>query len=283
MGSTPKARPSDPATPAGEKLHAIRVIIADTQSIYRVGIRKIFALEDDIRMVAQAETLGQTLAAVSKHPVDVVLFEAAITPNPPEAISEIMKKAPTAKVIVVLVEPEEEDTVDLLRRGVQGIVSRSISPELLVRCVRKVAAGETWLDNQGVNWMLEAYRTQAAQLTSPRPKTRISDKELLIISCVTQGMRNKEIAVELGTTEQVVKNYLRKIYDKLGVSDRLELALYCIHHHLLQNKGQTLPEGSADADTPTHTKGASAASASPAAGGPTGGSASSSPGASPSK
>jgi two-component system, NarL family, nitrate/nitrite response regulator NarL len=260
MGSTPKPRPSDPANPAGgEKLHAIRVLIADTQSIYRVGIRKIFALEDDIRMVAQAESLGQTLAAVSKHPVDVVLFEAAITPNPPEAISEIMKKAPGAKVIVVLVEPEEEDTVDLLRRGVQGIVSRSISPELLVRCVRKVAAGETWLDNQGVNWVLDAYRSQASQLTSPRPKTRISDKELLIISCVTQGMRNKEIAVELGTTEQVVKNYLRKIYDKLGVSDRLELALYCIHHHLLQNKGQGLPEGAATADAP----GESASSSSP--------------------
>lgn len=251
MGSTPKARPSDSANPSGgEKVHAIRVLIADTQSIYRVGIRKIFALEDDIRMVAQAESLGQALAAVSKHPVDVVLFEAAITPNPPEAISEIMKKAPSAKIIVVLVEPEEEDTVDLLRRGVQGIVNRSISPELLVRCVRKVAAGETWLDNQGVNWVLEAYRSQASQLTSPRPKTRISDKELLIISCVTQGMRNKEIAVELGTTEQVVKNYLRKIYDKLGVSDRLELALYCIHHHLLQNKGQTLPESATPASAP---------------------------------
>ena len=258
MGSPPKVRPTDSDPPLGaEKPHAIRVVIADTQSIYRVGIRKIFALEDDIRMVAQAETLGQTLAAVSKHPTDVVLFEAAITPNPPEAISEIMKKAPTAKVIVVLVEPDEEDTVDLLRRGVQGIVSRSISPDLLVKCVRKVAAGETWLDNQGVNWVLDAYRTQAAQLTSPRPKTRISDKELLIISCVTQGMRNKEIAVELGTTEQVVKNYLRKIYDKLGVSDRLELALYCIHHHLLQNKGQTLPEAAASVPPPAMNEGAS--------------------------
>ena len=257
MGSTPKARPADPpADPSGAKHHAIRVVIADTQSIYRVGIRKIFALEDDIRMVAQAETLGQTLVAVSKHPTDVVLFEAAITPNPPEAISEIMKKAPTAKVIVVLVEPDEEDTVDLLRRGVQGIVSRSISPDLLVKCVRKVASGETWLDNQGVNWMLEAYRTQASQLTSPRPKTRISDKELLIISCVTQGMRNKEIAVELGTTEQVVKNYLRKIYDKLGVSDRLELALYCIHHHLLQNKGQESPETAAAIPPPALNEGA---------------------------
>jgi DNA-binding CsgD family transcriptional regulator len=62
----------------------------------------------------------------------------------------------------------------------------------------------------------------------------LSEKELLIISGVTQGMRNKEIAYEIGTTEQVVKNYLRKIYDKLGVADRLELALYCVHHQLLK-------------------------------------------------
>jgi DNA-binding NarL/FixJ family response regulator len=118
-------------------------------------------------------------------------------------------------------------------------VNRSISPDLLVKCVRKIAEGETWLDNKGINWVLEAYRVQAAQLTSRPPKSRLSDKELLIISCVSQGMRNKEIAHEINTTEQVIKNYLRKIYDKLGVSDRLELALYCIHHQLLQKSPQT--------------------------------------------
>ena len=211
----------------------LRIIIADTQSIYRVGIRKIFALEDDMRVVAQAESLGQTLAAVAKFQADVILFEAAITTNPAEAISEIMKRSPKSKIVVAMVEPDEDDTVDLFRRGVRGIVSRSISPDLMVKCVRKVAKGETWLDNKGLNWVLEAYRVQAAQLTSHPPKARLSDKELLIISCVSQGMRNKEIAQEINTTEQVIKNYLRKVYDKLGVSDRLELALYCIHHQIL--------------------------------------------------
>jgi DNA-binding NarL/FixJ family response regulator len=231
-------RPSNPELP--EKPSAIRVIIADTQSIYRVGIRKILALEDDIRVVGQAENFEQTVAAATRFPADVILFEAAITANHHEAVSELIKNSPQSKIVVVLVEPAEEDTVDLLKRGVRGIVARSISPDLLVRCVRKVAAGETWLDNKGVNWMLEAYRSQAALLTTPRTKPRLSEKELNIISLVTQGMRNKEIAVEIGTTEQVIKNYLRKVYDKLGVSDRLELALYCIHHQLLKNRpGQT--------------------------------------------
>src|SRR5256885_1334852 len=241
-------RPGDPDSPSNglevspldhqPTASSIRVILADTQAIYRVGTKKIFALEDDIRVVAQAENLGQVLAAASKFPADVLLFEAAISPNSPEAISEVLKRASNLKVIVLSPETDEDTTVEYFRRGVRGILPRSIAPEMLVKCVRKVAVGETWIDNQSVNWVIEAYRSQAAQLTSPRPKTKLSDKELLIISCVTQGMRNKEIASEIGTTEQVVKNYLRKVYDKLAVSDRLELALYCIHHRLLQGSGR---------------------------------------------
>jgi len=104
----------------------------------------------------------------------------------------------------------------------------------MVRCVRRIAAGETWIDNQSVNWVIEAYRSQAAALVSPRTQPRLSPKEMAIITCITQGKRNKEIAFQLGTTEQVIKNYLRKIYDKLGVSDRLELALYCLHNKIIQ-------------------------------------------------
>jgi DNA-binding NarL/FixJ family response regulator len=251
------AKPEEHPTPNGADADlsedqpgssTIRVILADTQAIYRVGTKKIFALEDDVRVVAQAENLGQVLAAASKFPADVLLFEASISPNAPEAISEVLKRNSNLKVIILSPENDEETTVEYFRRGVRGILPRSIAPEMLVKCVRKVAVGETWIDNQSVNWVIEAYRTQAAQLTSPRPKTKLSDKELLIISCVTQGMRNKEIASEIGTTEQVVKNYLRKVYDKLGVSDRLELALYCIHHRLLQGSGRgQIPDESATA------------------------------------
>jgi DNA-binding NarL/FixJ family response regulator len=233
MGTESDKAPTPAAAPADASSPALRVIIADSQAIYRVGIRKIVALEDDIRVVAQAETLGQTLSALSKFGADVLLFDTQISPNPAEAISEILKRVPSIKIIVLASEMAEDQTVEMVRRGIRGLLTRAVAPELLVKCVRKVAQGETWLDNQGVNWVLEAYRAQASQLNNHRPKARLSDKDLLILSCVTQGMRNKEIAGEIGTTEQVVKNYLRKIYDKLGVSDRLELALYCMHHRLL--------------------------------------------------
>jgi DNA-binding CsgD family transcriptional regulator len=81
--------------------------------------------------------------------------------------------------------------------------------------------------------VIEAYRNQAEHGSTAKHQLRLSEKEMLIIGGVTQGLKNKDIATEVGTTEQVVKNYLRKIYDKLGVSDRLELALYSMHRRLL--------------------------------------------------
>jgi DNA-binding NarL/FixJ family response regulator len=232
--------PSGPV-PAAEqesgegKSAPVRIILADSEAIFRVGMAKIFATESDLDIVAQTESLPQTLHAVATIPTDVILFETGLSPTPAEAVSEIARRAlPEAKLVLVTQRAGEEETVDFLRRGVQGILTRAISPELLVRCVRKVAAGETWLDKQSVNWVIQAYRTQALQGTAPRQQLRLSEKEMLIISGVTQGLKNKDIAREVGTTEQVVKNYLRKIYDKLQVLDRLELALYSMNHRLLE-------------------------------------------------
>ena len=212
----------------------IRVILADSQAIYRVGMRKVFALEDDIRVVAQAETLANLYAALQRYPTDVVVLEGQLIAGMIDAIPELVRRAPEAKIIVQVVETDESNTVELYRRGVRGVVPRSISPDLLIKCVRKIAAGETWIDNQSISWVIEAYRSQASSLTNPRTQPKLSAKEISIITCITRGMRNKEIAFQVGTTEQVIKNYLRKIYDKLGVSDRLELALYCLHHQLLK-------------------------------------------------
>src|SRR5713101_4711258 len=111
------------------------------------------------------------------------------------------------------------------RRGAHGIVSREVEPEMLVECLRKVAQGEPWLDSRAVAWVMNAYRTQGLRPAGSRPKVSLTPKESLIVSCVTQ----------------VVKNYLRKVYDKLGVADRLELALYCLSHRVVEGVGQATP------------------------------------------
>jgi DNA-binding NarL/FixJ family response regulator len=235
----------------------IRIIVADSEPIYRIGVRKIVAVEDDIRIVAQAETAEGAETAAGRFQADVMLLGAGLSESSATTVSSILSIAPALKIVLVVTELTEEETVELMRRGVCGIVTRSIGPDLLVRCLRKVHAGETWLDNKGVSWVIEAYRAQASQLMSPPDRVRLSPKEQQIISGVTQGLRNKEIAQNVGTTEQVVKNYLRKIYDKLGVSDRLELALYCMHHRLLENyiKPQTTAVAAVSKPTASATGG----------------------------
>ena len=100
--------------------------------------------------------------------------------------------------------------------------------------MRQVAAGETWIDNQSVQLGDRRLSARPPALVNPRNQPRLAQGDV-IVTCITQGKRNKEIAYQLGTTERVIKNYLRKIYDKLGVSDRLELALYCLHNKIIQS------------------------------------------------
>jgi DNA-binding NarL/FixJ family response regulator len=219
----------------------IRVIVADSQAIFRAGLRKIFAVEDDIRVVGQAETLQQAVAAAKKFSAEILIFEAALAERPADAVQDILKQASGLRVVAVTEAPDQELTLELLRRGAHAVVSREVDSELFVECLRKVAAGEAWVEPHAMKWVLDAYRTQGARPQTSRTKVQLTPKEALIVSCVTQGMKNKEIAQRVGTTEQVVKNYLRKVYDKLGVADRLELALYCLNSRVLQDAKQAAP------------------------------------------
>jgi DNA-binding NarL/FixJ family response regulator len=243
----------------GISTHLIRIILADTQAIFRAGLRKIFALEDDIRVVGQAETLSQTQSAVTKFSADILIFESALAPNPVEAVTELLRQAPLIKIVVVTPASDEQLTLDLFRRGAHGILSREVEPEILIDCLRKVAAGEPWLESEAVHWVMEAFRGHTLRPSGARPKVQLTPKETLIVSCVTQGMKNKEIALRVGTTEQVVKNYLRKVYDKLGVADRLELALYCLSHHVVDGvKPPPIPNANPETDISLSANGAAA-------------------------
>jgi DNA-binding NarL/FixJ family response regulator len=254
MGSTVSVGENHGVHQDGGSAGLIRVILADTQAIFRAGLRKIFALEDDIRVVGQAETLPQTQSAVTKFSADVLIYESQLTPKPVEAVTEILRQAPHIKIVVVTPASDEQLTLDLFRRGAHGILSREVEPEVLVDCLRKVAAGEPWLENQAIHWVMEAFRGHNLRPSGARPKVQLTPKETLIVSCVTQGMKNKEIAVRVGTTEQVVKNYLRKVYDKLGVADRLELALYCLNHHVVDGvKPPPIPPSAVESDVAPDT------------------------------
>ena len=175
-----------------------------------------------------------------RHPADVVLVGGKLLTGATGSLPELLRIAPDVKLIVQSVSADEGQTVELYRRGIRGIISRSISPDLLVRCVRRIATGETWIDNQSVNWVIEAYRAQELRSESAHAAALLpqgnGDHHLHHARQAQQGDR-----VSAGTTEQVIKNYLRKIYDKLGVADRLELAMYCLHNKLIKADAVSLP------------------------------------------
>jgi DNA-binding NarL/FixJ family response regulator len=141
MASIPASMESNAEQPLEADGRFIRVIVADGQAIFRAGLRKIFALEDNIRVVGQSETLAQTLSAAKKFSADILILEAALAANPAEAVTDLLRQTPGLRLVVVTAQPDEELTLELLRRGAHAIVARDVEPELLVDCLRKVAEG----------------------------------------------------------------------------------------------------------------------------------------------
>ena len=168
----------------------IRVIVADTQAIFRAGLRKIFAVEDDIRVVGQAETLAQTLTSAKRFSGEVLIFESALAENPAEAVTELLRQSSTMRLVVLTPDANQEQTLELFRRGAHGIVSREVEPELLLDCIRKVANGEPWLDNRGIRWVLDAYRTQGTRPLPARSKVQLTPKR--VADCRLRHSGNEE-------------------------------------------------------------------------------------------
>jgi DNA-binding NarL/FixJ family response regulator len=219
---------------------AAQIILADSQTAYRIGIWQILKVETSIQVMAQVNNLTDLGDAIERYfglqlstesVSHIVLLENNMISGKADAISRMVCRAPQLKIIVQSAQHDETNAVELYLSGVQGIIPRSVPPDLLVKCVRKVAAGETWIDNRCVTSVIKAFRVQATRLNIAKGQLRLSANELAIIAYIMQGQRNKVIPRHLGTTEQTIKNHLRTLYKKLRVSGRLELAFYGLRHH----------------------------------------------------
>jgi DNA-binding NarL/FixJ family response regulator len=202
----------------------LKLILADNQAIFRAGIAKVLAVEDDMRIVAQAQTPEQLMMAVDKFRAAVVVFSGNFHPD----LNALIQAAIKAKTRLVALADTGEISSRYLGAGVHGVIYRNVTGPALVECVRKVSHGENWVQDVAVPSELTEN-----DMVGLRVRDRLTAKELRIVALIVQGYKNKEIATQLGTTEQVIKNYLRNVYDKIGVSDRLELALFTIHHRIL--------------------------------------------------
>jgi DNA-binding NarL/FixJ family response regulator len=202
----------------------LKLILADNQAIFRAGIAKVLAVEDEMRIVAQAQTPEQMFMALDKFRAAVLVVAGGFQSD----FNAIVQGAIKNKTRIVVLADTGESAQRYMSNGAHGVVYRNVTSPALVDCVRKVARGENWVQDVAVPSELTEN-----DMVGLRVRDRLTAKELRIVALIVQGYKNKEIASQLGTTEQVIKNYLRNVYDKIGVSDRLELALFTIHHRIL--------------------------------------------------
>jgi len=201
-----------------------KIILADSQAIFRAGTAKVLAMDEDLRIIAQCTDLERMYHAITTFPGSIVLFAASLQPD----FARLGMLLETTGSRGIVVAENNENAATYLHQGFRGVVFRSVTGPALVECVRRVSAGETWVPSQVVQPELHEE-----DMVGARVRDRLTPKEMRIVALIVQGCKNREIAIRLKTTEQVIKNYLRSIYDKTGVGDRLELALFTIHHRVL--------------------------------------------------
>jgi DNA-binding NarL/FixJ family response regulator len=201
-----------------------KVILADSQAIFRAGTAKVLAMDDNMRIIAQCSDSERMMHAITTFPGAVVIFASALKPE----MSRLRLLLETSNSRGIVIAENTESPSTFLQQGFHGVILRNTSGSALVECVRKVAAGETW---QPLHALLNEPVEE--DMVGTRVRDRLTPKEMRIVALIVQGCKNREIANRLKTTEQVIKNYLRSIYDKTGVSDRLELALFTLHHRVL--------------------------------------------------
>jgi two-component system, NarL family, nitrate/nitrite response regulator NarL len=236
--------PSLPSASGVNGKNKIRIVVADDHPIFRDGLCKLLALEEDFQVVAQAQDGRQVLDVLQQYEPDILLLDLKMPGLDGLATLQRLQAVKNkTRVIVLTASDDKNEFVQAMKLGTSGIVLKQTATELLIKSIRKVHAGEIWLDSHTTAAVIRQFvandeaqpamhSLSAAPPTRERERSPLSQREREIVALVAQGFKNKEMAEKMFISEQTVKNHLHNIFDKLGVSDRLELALYAIHNNL---------------------------------------------------
>jgi two-component system, NarL family, nitrate/nitrite response regulator NarL len=218
------ASPHAVGSPTGSK---IRIVVADDHPIFRDGLCKLLALEEDFDVVAQAQDGRQVLDVLQQYAPDILLLDLKMPGLDGLATLQRLQAVKNkTRVIVLTASDDKNEFVQAMKLGTSGIVLKQ--------------AGEIWLDSHTTAAVIRQFvaaddnppPSAPQSATRERERSPLSQREREIVALVAQGFKNKEMAEKMFISEQTVKNHLHNIFDKLGVSDRLELALYAIHNNL---------------------------------------------------
>jgi DNA-binding NarL/FixJ family response regulator len=193
----------------------LRLIIADDHSLFRQGLKELLLLQPDVEVVGEVERLSELASMLTTTPCDVLLLDLQMERW---VGGDIERMSLITRVVVLTASERKEDAMAALRMGAHAFVQKRYAVETLMEAIRSAA--------QGLVWIPPALHAElAAQHRSPWPG-QLSNRETEVIRCVAVGLRNAEVAARLSISESTVKTHLNNIFQKLGIRDRVELALY---------------------------------------------------------
>jgi len=211
----------------------IDIVISDAQPIFREGLRKLLEAEPGLRIVGEAGDGEETVRVVGKLKPKILLLDFSMPKGTGvETLRELGKLGIQTRTIIVTGAIEKEQVVELLQLGAHGIVFRHAALPLLLKCIRCVGDGQYWVGRESISDLIEALRRTVpdSRASTANRDFGISTREMQVVTHVVAGYTNKDLGRKLGISEQTVKHHLTNIFDKLGVSNRLELVLFAIDH-----------------------------------------------------
>jgi DNA-binding NarL/FixJ family response regulator len=210
----------------------IRLFLVEDHLIFRQSLAEVLQREKDLDVVGQCSNANEALAMLPEAKPNIVLTELRFQGmDGLELLAQLPRVAPETRPVVFTESLAERDVLESLRLGARGYAYKKIPTDQIVNCVRRVAAGEVWLQTPQLEVLIRVLQTRGRN--RPMSSAQLSPRERQIIQLVLAGCRNREVAKELGISEKTVKNHLSNIFDKLGVGDRLEMALYVLDKKLL--------------------------------------------------
>jgi two-component system, NarL family, nitrate/nitrite response regulator NarL len=215
----------------------VRLAIADDHPIFRDGLRRLLEADAEMKVVGEASDGAEAVKLAKAVKPDILLLDLAMPKHPGlEALRDLSMPANATPVRVILLTAaaEKSQIVEALQLGARGVVLKDSATQLLIKAIHTVMAGEYWVGRESVSNLVQYLRTlmQSSHDEARQKKFGLTPRELEIVSAVVAGYSNKEIAEYFKISEDTVKHHLSNIFDKLGVSTRLELALFAVNQAL---------------------------------------------------